>query len=176
MENVKAFFHKHPIESALLGTVAIIALYFALRTPASSSGNNGAEAALQNAYFQAEGIQAQSGAAIQVANIQAGRDTAIATLGADVSKSNATTWANENMFNTQSNNQTAVAAYPYQVENNIINSLSDIAGQTQTVAKQSSGFFGIGAGNKVVTSPTPGALSASQYLAELANGLYAHNG
>ena len=174
MDNIKEFFNKHPIESAILGVVTLIALYYAFR-PAPSSGNAD-QAALQNAYFQAEGLQAQSGAAIQIANINAGRDTAIATLAADVSKTNATTWANENTAITESNNQTAVAAFPYQLESSLIGSLTTVAGQTQTTKKSSSGFFGIGGGSKEITSPTPGALSASQYLSELANGLFAHNG
>jgi hypothetical protein len=171
MENVKAFFHKHPIESALLGGAAIIALYIAFKPRASSDG--GQEAALQNAYFQAEAIQAQSGAAIQVANIQAGRDTAIAKLAADTSTTNATTWANEDIAVTNSNNDAAIAGYPYALQAGVINSLASIAGQTQTTQKSSSGFFGIGASNKTTTQPTQAALSASEYLNEIANGLFA---
>lgn len=182
MEKVTAFFHKHPVESALLAAVAVIALYFAFK-PSASSGANNQQAALQNAYFQAEGLQAQSGAAIQVANINAGRDVAIAGIAGSTSTANATTYANESVANTAANDAAQTAGYPYQiqaaqigVQNNAITQLGTVAGQTQTVTNSSSGFFGIGGGSSTSTSSTAAATSAASYLAELANGNFTMNG
>jgi hypothetical protein len=177
MEKIKVFFHAHPVESALLAGVALIALYFAFKpAPASNSGQSADEAALQNSYFQAEAIQAQSNSAVSVAQITANQNVALGTLAANTSTANATTYANEDEAVTNSNNAAATAAYPYETENNLIASLSSIAGQTQTTSSHSSGFFGIGGGSSTNTTSTQGAVNAENYLNELANSLYASNG
>lgn len=179
MGHIKEFFHKHPIESALLAGVAVIALYFALK-PSSGNAAANQEAQLQNAYFQAESIQAQSNAAVQVAGITTSAQTAQTQIAANASTQNATTYANADVAINADNNQSAVAALPYAEESNLINALAGVASQTQTTTSQSSsgGFFGIGAhsGTTTTTAPTQAAQSAGQYLSELTNGLFAHNG
>jgi hypothetical protein len=178
VEHIKAFFHKHPIESALLAGVAVIALYFALK-PAPASSNNG-EAQLQQDYFAAEGIQAQSNAAIQVAGITTSAQTAQTKIAADTSTANANIYATLDQNINASNNNTAIAALPYAEESQVINALSGVSSQTVTKSSSSSsgGFFGIGAGsnNSTTTTPTDAATHAGDYLASLANGLFAHNG
>ena len=174
-DKVKSFFHQHPIESALLGGVAIIALYFAFK-PAANSGQASQEAQLQNAYFQAEGIPAQSNAAVQVATIQSSAQTAQTQIAANVSTTNATTYANEATAINSSNNNSAVAALPYATENSLIDALMGVSQQTTTTSKSSSGFFGIGAGSNTTTAPTSAANDAASYLEELVNGLQVGNG
>lgn len=178
MEHFKAFFHKHPIESALLGGVAIIALYIAFK-PAPTAADNG-EAQLQADYFQAEGIQAQSNAAVQVAGITTSAQTAQTQIAADVSTTNATTYANLDEAINTSNNQTAVASLPYAEESQLIDALAGLSGQSVTTTSSSSsgGFFGIGAGssNNTTTKPTDAASHAADYLESLVNGLYSGNG
>lgn len=178
MGNIKEFFHKHPVESALLGGVAVIALYFALKPSGNSAANQ--EAALQNAYFQAEGIQAQSNAAVQVAGITTSAQTAQEQIAANASTTNATTYANADVAINASNNQAAVSALPYATETHLIDTLGAVASQTQTTTSShsSSGFFGIGAGGgtTTTTTPTQAAQSAGEYLSELTNGLFSHNG
>jgi hypothetical protein len=179
MESIKAFFHKHPIESALLGGVAVIALYLALK-PTGNSGAANQEAQLQADYFQAEGIQAQSNAAVQIAGITTSAQTAQTQIAANASTTNATTYANLDEAINESNNNTAVAALPYATENNLISALAGVTNQTTTTSTSSndSGFFGIGAssGTNTTTTPTIAATNAAQYLDELSNGLFAHNG
>lgn len=175
MEKVTHFISAHPGQAALFGGVAVLALiYFFGR--GNSGGQNTGDAALRNAYFQAEAIQAQSGAAIQVANIQAGRDTALATIGTQGKIADDTLWSNTSLAITQSNNQTAVAALPYATENNLIGALAGVASQTKTTTtqKSNSGFFGIGGGSSQSTTvaPTDAALHAGDYLSTLANGLF----
>lgn len=172
MEHIKAFFHKHPIESALLGVVGIIALYFAFKPAPASNG----EAQLQQDYFAAEGIQAQSNAAVQVATINTGAQTAQTQIAANVSTANATTYANLDEAINTSNNNSAVAALPYAEESNLIAALSGVTNQTQSKSSSSSGFFGIGAGNSTTVTPTPAATNAANYLDELVNGLHVGNG
>jgi hypothetical protein len=178
MENPISFVKEHPVESALLAGVSLIVLYVVFA--GGSSSNDGGQAALQNAYFNAESIQAQSGAEIQVANINAGRDTALATIASNASTTNNTTWAAADQAINASNNQAAIAALPYAEESNLISALAGLSSQTQTTQsnKSSSGFFGIGASNKttVKTSPTPAAESAAQYLETIVNGLFSFNG
>ena len=168
---VKTFFHAHPIESALLGGVGLIALYLAFKP--SGGGQASQEAALQNSYFQAESIQAQSNAAVQVAGITSSAQTAQTQIAANVSTTNATTYANEAVAINNSNNNSAVSALPYATESNLISALSGVAGQTATTSSSSSGFFGIGGGSKTTVAPTSAAVSAGNYLDELVNGLYA---
>jgi hypothetical protein len=179
VEHIKAFFHNHPIESVLLGGVAIIALYLAFKPASASSANNG-EAQLQQDYFQAEGIQAQSNAAIQVAGITTSATTAQTQIAANASTANATTYANEDEAINTSNNNTAVAALPYAEESNLIGALSGVASQTSTTTSQGSsgGFLGIGASNSTstTTAPTQAANSAGEYLDELLNGSFSANG
>ena len=174
LEQAKHFLHAHPIESTIIGGVAVIALYIALK-PAPAASNSG-EAALQNAYFQAEGIQAQSNAAVQVASITTSAQTAQTQIAADASTATATTYANEQTAINSSNNNAAIASLPYQTENSLIQALLGVAGQTQSSSSSSGGFFGIGAGTKTSTGPTPAASSAAEYLSELVNGLHASNG
>lgn len=182
MEHIKAFFHKHPVESALLGGVAVIALYFAFK-PAPASANNG-EAQLQADYFAAEGIQAQSNAAVQVAGITTSAQTAQTQIAAGVSTTNATTYANLDEQINDSNNQAAVSALPYETENNLIGALEGISGQTTssstTTGSSTSGFLGIGAGSDTKTvntsAPTSAAQHAADYLESLTNGLFPGNG
>ena len=179
MEKFKAFFHKHPIESALLGGVALIALYIAIR-PSSNNSGASQEAALQNAYFQAESIQAQSNAAVQIAGITTSAQTVQTQIAANVSTHNADTYAALDQAVNESNNQAAVAALPYQEESYLIQALSGVAGQTQTstINKANSGFLGIGASQSstTTTTPTTAASHAADYLNELVNGLFASNG
>lgn len=176
MERIKAFFHAHPIESAILGVVAIFALYLALRPAPKSNG----EAALQQDYFAAEGIQAQSNAAVQVATINNSGQTARTQIAADVSTTNAATYAGLDEAINTSNNNTAIAALPYAEESSLIGALSGVASQTKTTTSNSSdsGFFGLGAGNSSSTTvaPTLAAQNAGEYLSSLAGGLFAHNG
>lgn len=178
MEAIKSFLHKHPIESVLLGGVALIALYVAFK-PAPAAADNG-QAQLQADYFQAEGIQAQSNAAIQVAGITTSAQTAQTAIAADVSKTNATTYANLSENINTSNNNAAVAALPYHEEDSLIAALSGLSGQSVTTTTQNSdsGFFGIGAssGSKTTTTPTNAASHAADYLESLVNGLFAGNG
>ena len=175
MEHIKAFFHKHPLESALLGGVAIIALYLALKPSPAASANSG-ETALQQDYFQAESIQAQSNAAVQVAGITTSAQTAQTKIAADASTTQATTYANLDETINASNNQAAVSALPFDEEDSLIQALTGVASQTETTSSSSGGFFGIGAGSKTKTGPTAGATSAADYLASLGNGLFAVNG
>lgn len=181
MEKIGSFVKAHPVQTALMAGAAVVVLYFVLGGggSSSSSGSN-QEAALQNAYFQAEGLQAQSGAAIQVANINASAATDQAQIAATTSVANNTTWANTDLGITESNNQSATAALPYATEDNLISALSGIASQTQTTTtqKKSSGFFGIGGGSSAITTtaPTTAALNAANYLSELSNGNFAMNG
>lgn len=181
MNKIVSYAKEHPIATALMAGVAIVAVfYFTSAGSSSSSGQSSDQLALQNAYFQAEGLQAQSGAAIQVANINASAATDQAQIAATTSVANNTTWANTDLGITQSNNQSATAALPYAEEDNLISALSGIASQTQTTstANKSSGFFGIGAGSSAVTTtaPTTAALNAANYLSELSNGNFASNG
>ncbi len=179
MEHIKAFFHKHPIESALLGGVAIIALYLALK-PSPASNGNSQEAALQQAYFQAEGIQAQSNAAIQVAGITTSAQTAQTQIAANASTTNATTYANLDTTINAQNNNTAIASLPYAEESQLIDALAGVSSQSTTTTSQNtdSGFLGIGAGSSAstTTAPTAAASHAADYLASLSNGLFAQNG
>jgi hypothetical protein len=181
MEKLTAFAKTHPTETALLGGVALIALYFVFFSGGSSSSGNSEQAALQNAYFQAEGLQAQSGAAIQVANINANAATSLAQIQSANDQFDNSTWATADQAINASNNQAATAALPYAEESNLISALAGVSSQTVTTSKQSSsgGFLGIGAGSssKTTTQPTSAALNAAQYLEELAagNGSYAIN-
>lgn len=181
MEHIKAFFHKHPIESALLGGVAIIALYLAFK-PSASSGQASQEAALQSDYFQAEGIQAQSNAAVQVAGITTSATTAQTQIAANASTTNATTYANLDTTINAQNNNTAVAALPFAEESQVIDALAGVSGQTTTTSSVSndSGFFGIDAssGSNTTTTPTTAASHAADYLEELIanNGSFAATG
>lgn len=177
MEKIKAFIHQHPAQAALMGGVAVLAvLYFFGRSGGSNQGQGAQEAALQNAYFQAEAIQAQAGSNIQVANIQANRDTTLAQIGSNAKVQDDTLWANNSLAITQSNNQTTIASLPYATESELISSLAGVASQTQTTTtqKSSGGFFGIGAGSSAstVTKPTDSAIHAGNYLSELANNLF----
>ena len=178
MEHIKAFFHNHPIESALLGGVAIIALYLALK-PAPASSNNG-EAQLQQDYFAAEGIQAQSNAAVQIAGINDSGLTSRTKIAADASTTNAATYAALDTTINAQNNNTAIASLPYAEESQLIDALAGVSSQSVTTTSQNtdSGFFGIGAGSSAstTTTPTPAASHAADYLASLSNGLFAHNG
>lgn len=167
--HAKTFLHAHPIESTVIGGAIVIALYIILK-PAKATDNG--QAQLQNAYFQAEGIQAQSNAAVQIASIQTSAQTAQTSIAADVSKSNATTYANEAVTINASNNNSAVAALPYAEEGNLISALYGVSQQTATTTSKSNGFFGIGGSNKTITAPTQAANDASSYLDELVNGLY----
>lgn len=171
LENVTGFFHKHPIESVLLGGVAIIALYVAFK-PSGASNQASQEAALQANYFNAESIQAQSNAAVQVADITTSATTAQTQIAANTSTANATTYANEAMEINDSNNNSAVAALPFASEDNLISALYGVSQQTSTTTSKSNGFFGIGGSNKTTTAPTTAANSASSYLDELVNELY----
>lgn len=179
-DRIKTFFHAHPIESVLLGGVAILALYFALRPSSSTNAAATQEGQLQNAYFQAESIQAQSNAAVQVAGITTSAQTAQTQIAANASTANATTYADEDTAINASNNNTAVAALPFAEESNLIGALSGVASQTSTTTNNnsSSGFFGIGAGNSSSTTvaPTTAANNAGEYLDELVNGSFTANG
>lgn len=181
MEKIKEFFHKHPIETALLGGVALIALYYALFSSGSSNSGASQEAALQQDYFQAEGIQAQSNAAVQIAGIQTSAATSQNATNDATAQTLATTYANENEAINTSNNNTAVASLPYAEESNLIDALSAVASQppvtTSTkVGGINLGLFRFGGGTHTTTQSTQAASSASDYLGELANGLFAQNG
>jgi hypothetical protein len=175
LEHVKAFFHRHPVESALLAGVAVIALYYALKPSAASSGQS-QEAQLQADYFQAEGIQAQSNAAVQIAGITTSAQTSQTQINDTAAQNIATTYANENTAVNASNNALSAAALPYAEQATLIQGLTSVAGQTTTTQKSSSGFLGIGAGSKTTVAPTQAALDASHYLGELVNGSFAMNG
>jgi hypothetical protein len=179
MGKITSFIKGHPVETALLAGVAAIALYYLYASNSSSSGAN-QEAALQNAYFQAEGLQAQAGAAIQVANINANAATTLNQQNTNASVVNNSTWATADTTISESNNQTATAALPYAEESDLIGALAGVASQTSTTTQQSSssGFLGIGGGSSssTTTGPTASALAAGNYLDELSNGNYPSNG
>lgn len=176
MEKLKAFVKSHPMETALLAGVSLVALYYLFSS--GSGGEQSQQGALQSAYFAAETTQAQTGAAIQVANINAGASVAEAQLAAGTQQNSDNVWSSTALAETQSNNQAATSALPYAAEDNIVNALSNVASQTQTSQTKSSGFFGLGAGAKSVTTSTPAAMQASTYLDEIAagNGSFAING
>lgn len=174
MNKVISFAKEHPAQVALLAGVAVLAVfYFMGGSGSSNSGQASQEAALQNAYFQAEAIQAQSGASIQNTNTKAAAAVAINQQNVGASTANATTWASEATAVNASNNAAATAALPYATEDQLIGALANVSSQTQTTTSKSGGFFGIGGGSKQVTTSTPAAISASNYLDELVNGLYA---
>lgn len=178
MEKIKAFLHAHPIESALLCGVAVIALYVAFKPPKNSGASQ--EAQLQQAYFAAESIQAQSNAAVQVAGIETSAQTSQTAIAADVSKTNASTYASLSRDINASNNQAAVSALPYAEESHLIDALLGVSEQatTRSSTNNDSGFFGIGAssGSSSTTTPTSAAMHAADYLENLTNGLHAGNG
>lgn len=183
MEKVSALIKAHPLEATLLGGVAVIALlYFFGSSSSGSSSGASDEAAQQAAYFNAENIQAQTGAAVQIAGINANASTAQTQLNDTASTTINSTWATTDLAETNSNNQTATSALPFAAESNLVDALAGIAGQTTTTTSQtgaSSGFFGIGsspAKSTSITTSTPAAESASTYLEELANGNFVGNG
>jgi len=181
MEKITAFVKSHPVETALLGGVALIALYFAFA--GSGSSDNGAataEANLQNSYFQAEAIQAQAGASEEDTYLTTQAQTAQTQIAANVQMNSDNVWSQADVAMNASNNATATAALPYAEESNLIDALAGIASQTTTTqtTKNNSGFFGIGGGSSTTTktASTAAAISASNYLNELANGFFTMNG
>lgn len=173
MINVVELAKDHPVESVIVGGAAVLALFYVFRSPSGNASDAAQESALQNAYFQAEAIQAQSGAAVQTAQISANQNVAIAKLAADTQQNSDTLWSANSLAVTQSNNDAQTAALPYMTESALIDALAGVSQQTQTTKKASSGFLGIGASQKSVTTSTPAAIQASDYLSELAHGMYA---
>lgn len=173
MEKLTHLIKEHPMQSVLLGGVAIIALlYIYGKTSGGSTQSSSDNGAAQNAYFNAENIQAQTGAAVQIANINASASTANTQLTTAADVANNTTWAAADTSMATIQGQTATAALPYAEESTLIDALAGISTQTQTTTSKSNGFFGIGGSNKTVTSPTANATTATDFLAQLVNGLY----
>jgi hypothetical protein len=162
---------EHPVEALLLGGVALVALYYLF---AGSGGSSNPNAAVDAAYFQATAQQAQAGDALQAVQIQTQGQTDLATIAANASQANNTTWANTDLSITQSNNQAATAAAPYAAEESLYNALEGVAslpGSTETVTSKSTGFFGLGGGSKTTSTyvPNPAATAAGSELASLVN-------
>jgi len=173
MEKVTAFIHSHPLQAVLLGGVAVLAVLYIMRSGSSSNSAAASQSSLNSSYYQAEAIQAQSGAAIQVANINASATTAQTKIAADTSIANNSTWATADTTMNANNLTAATAALPYATENNLISALAGVASQTTTTTSSDNGFFGIGGGSSTTTSSTNAAQHASDYLSTLVNGLYA---
>ena len=125
---VGSWIEEHPIESVVIGGGVLIALIWLLGGFGSSSSQaNSGQSNLASAYYAAEQAQAVVGGQIQVANIQATRDTAIAGLQANAAQAiqktqahaaitingqNATTASalgNDQLLATESSNAAAIA-------------------------------------------------------------------
>jgi hypothetical protein len=161
----------HPIEfvkhNPVVGGLGVFAfglavLYFLGFFKSSSGATSGADA-----YYAATVADAQSGDALQAAYVNAAATTAQTQIAADAYTTTQTAWANTQQNINDSNNSTAVTLAPYASQAALISGLTEISGQTETVAKKSNGFFGIGGGSKVTTTPTPLASSASDALSSL---------
>lgn len=174
LSDVTGFAKQHPIETgAIVVGVGLAVLW--LMSSGSSSGASGGDQ-LASAFYTAQANEAASGNALQAHQIDANAAVAIAGLQADVSKTNATTWATTDLQMNASNNQAATAGFPYAVEAEAIGAFAQVASLPPlTTQKKSSGFFGIGASKSISQTPNPIALNASSYLANIIGGNYAQH-
>ena len=166
------------------GVFGIGAIYLLSR--AGGGGNAAGQVAQANstataAYYAAESAQGTSGNQLMQTQIEANAATAIAQIQAGTSTTNNTTWANADVTQTLSNNQTAVTIAPIQAQattaQDLIGSLTQVAelpGTTTTSNSKSDGFLGIGGSNKTTTTttPNPAAAAASSELASLESFFY----
>lgn len=188
--NVIGWIKSHPLESGGLALGVIVALYFlGFFGGGSSSGSSGASPngdPTAAAFFAAQSAEAASGNQLQAVQIEAQAQTA------QIQDTNATnlaiqnTWAATNLQENTGNNATSISLgqigvqlAPYQVQNNLITTLGNVAslpGQTVTSNSSDSGFFGIGASSSSSTSvvPNAAAVDAAGQLAHLTtSGIYA---
>ena len=177
---------KHPV---LAGITVFVGGYILLKTlglfGASGGSSSGGSDPNVAAYYAAESAQAQSGNALQAVQIQTAAQTAQTLIGANASVVNNATWASTDLATTKANDAAAQAIAPYNVQNNLISTLGQVAsvpGGTSTTTSSTggtSGFFGIGAtpsqsSTSSVYVPNPAAVDASGLLSSLVtNGLIA---
>lgn len=161
-----------------IGVVVVgLGLLYVMGGLGGGGGSNSGAAA----YYAAQSAEAQSGNALQAVQIQANATTAQMQIAADTSVANNTTWASTSVTNIAANNSAAIALAPYQLQNNLIDELGNIAskpGAVVTNTSSSKGFFGIGGGSKTTSTytPDPAAVHASDLLSQLiTNGLYPHS-
>lgn len=170
----------HPVPTAL--GVVVLGLGFLYVTGALGGGGSSdaaGAAASAGAYYQAQELQAASNNQVQMTSINA---NAAVTLGLDqdsTSIANNTTWANNSASINQQNNNAAIALAPYSTQNNLIDSLTAVAGlppTTSTTTKKAPSLFGISLGTSktsTVQTANPAAVSALNQLEELLNGFQA---
>jgi hypothetical protein len=166
-----------------VGLFGIGAIYLLSRGSGGAAAGQIAQAnsTATAAYYAAESAQGTAGDQLAMAQINANAATSIAGIQAGTSVTNNTTWANADVTQTLSNNQTALAIAPVQAQaqtaQDLIGSLTQIAelpATTSTSTSKDGGFFGIGGGSKTTTTttPNPAAATATAQLASLESLFY----
>jgi predicted transcriptional regulator len=97
-----------------LGIVVIGGILLLLFKGGGGQAGNGDGAAA--AYYAANAAEAQSGNALEAVRIQAQAATAQTQIGADVSTTNNTTWANTDLAINADNNATTRSVYPFMLQ------------------------------------------------------------
>ena len=178
--DIIGFVKHHPLEIAagVIGGIIVLRLF-----SGGSKASSGAQSDGNAAYFAAQSAEAQSGNALQAAQIETAATTAQTLIGANASVINNQTWAqaqmqgnDDNISIANINAHAAEALAPYQVQAGIISTLGNIASQpgtTVTSTSSNSGFFGLGASSSSSTNyiPDPAATNASNVLNELAGNV-----
>jgi hypothetical protein len=153
----------------VVGLGALYAFGFFGSSTAANDASSSATAV--GAYYDAVNADNQANAAEVIDQQDNTAATAQLQIQADAYTAVQNTWASTSQNITDSNNAASEAALPFALEASEIGALSSLAAlpPIQTASK-SSGFFGIGASSKVVSTPNPAATNAASGLLALLNG------
>lgn len=178
-----SFAKSHPVPVAIGVFVGGLVLFLVMRGGGSSQGMDPAA----GAYYDAQARQAASDDALSIAQLNANAAIALGLSGNDTAIAKDKIWADVSKSNLVSNNATAVALAPYQLQGQIVGAIGDLADApvlTSTYSKTkggggiSAGIPGIGSfgftnGSKSTSTSTqtanPAVLAALAQLQQLSS-------
>jgi hypothetical protein len=134
------FAKAHPVPVGLGVFVGGLILWMMLR---GGGGDSQAADPAASAYYDAQARQAASDDALSIAQINANAAVALGLSGNETGLLRETIWSDVSKQTVASNERTAIALAPYQLQGQIVGAIGDLADApvlTNTTSKGSSGF------------------------------------